>query len=117
MIYPSRSSKTAAGLCPEPANPADLRRKPEITLDAMDAMAIQWWRNRSLALKENGRYESVVFDSLEVIPSFFTNPGGEGNLPPAASDPDLGYRCAACTVPGSRSTHFTFPISILSWKA
>ena len=42
----------------------------EITLDAMDAMAIQWWRNRLLALKENGRYESVVFDSLEVIPHF-----------------------------------------------
>ncbi|MBS5607754.1 MAG: GntR family transcriptional regulator [Enterocloster asparagiformis] len=42
----------------------------EITLDTMDAMAIQWWRNRLLALKENGRYESVVFDSLEVIPHF-----------------------------------------------
>lgn len=36
----------------------------------MDAPAIRWWRKRLLDLKESGRYESVVFDSLEVIPQF-----------------------------------------------
>ena len=42
----------------------------EITFDAMDAPAVRWWRKRLLDLKESGRYESVVFDSLEVIPQF-----------------------------------------------
>ena len=61
---PAHDKKTAAGFPPPPP----------------PAQAIGLWKDRLAYIRENFRYESVVFASLEIIPVMLSEPGHTGNL-------------------------------------